>query len=76
LSYVAQYAEEGLMSLEMGYNVLTDRQVWQFMSMYAPEMPVLTNCVDIYDYQLWSRIINSTTVSPVLKNSVKECGIC
>jgi hypothetical protein len=27
LSYVAQYAEEGLMSLEMGYNVLTDRQV-------------------------------------------------
>jgi len=108
LPYVAQYSKEGLMSLEMGYNCLTDGHVSQFMSMYAPELAVLTNCVfvwlkimwhtmtkivihavicpkDVYygllwwvmikNYQLWSRILRistSTTVSLVLKNSVKK----
>jgi len=113
LPYVAHYAQEELMSLEMGCNVLTDGQVWQFMSMCAPECQFWqTASISIWleivwhtmskivrhalicpkyvyygllwsammkDYQLWSTILrttNSTTVSPVLKNSVKECEIC
>jgi len=112
LPYVAQYAKGRLMSLEIGYNCLTVGHVWQFMSMYDPDLPVLTNCVFVWlkimwhitskivihalicpkvvyygllwwamikSYHLWSsilRISTSTTLSLVLRNSVKKCEIC